>query len=126
MSKIKIKSTLYKASENVSEKRTYALKNNNKIMFHESSDTFMKIEFNNSMVFMTRNNTEMNLKIKFQNDKVLKGTCDFIKLGLSIDIKTITKNLVIADNKIEIAYDMYVSDEYNGTFNYKLEWSDYV
>lgn len=124
MSKIKIKSVISKNDENISEITTEALKSDNKIIFYDENNTLMKVEINSDIVVITRDNEEMKLLMSFEKNKSLNSFCEIKTLNSKIDVKTITKDLIISSNSLKIIYDMYMDDEYNGTFNYKLEWRD--
>ena len=124
MSKIKIKSVISKNNENISEIATDALKSDNKIIFYDENNTLMKVEINFNNVVITRSNDEMKLTMSFEKNKSMESFCEIKTLNSKIDVKTITKDLIISTSSLRIIYDMYMSDEYNGTFNYKLEWRD--
>lgn len=124
MSKIKVKSIISKKDDKINEIVVDALKSDNKIIFYEENNTLMKIEFNGDLLSIRRDNSEMKLIMNFQDGKTLDGLCEIKTLNSNIGIKTTTKRLIIINHKIEIEYDMYMDNEYNGTFNYKLEWSD--
>lgn len=124
MSKIKIKSTISKNNENISKIMVEALKSDNKIIFYDENNTLMKVEIDGAMVVITRSNEDMKLLMSFEKNKSLNSFCEIKTLNSKIDVKTITKDLIISSNSLKIIYDMYMDDEYSGTFNYKLEWRD--
>lgn len=124
MSKISVKSVILKNNELISEISTKALKNDNIIIFYDDNNTLMKLQFTSNFVTVIRENDEMVLTMSFKNKKEIKSSCQIKSLDSVIDVKTITKDLIINDNSIKIIYDLYMSEEYNDSFVYSIEWSE--
>ena len=113
----------------------YKIKNNDEILKKENLEAVYKvneylkikdideninISFDNGNIIMERDNNESNLLFNFVLDKETESKYFIKNLNFYIDTKVKTNHLQIDDDRIIIAYDLWLSDEYSGNFKYEI------
>lgn len=123
MAKVIIKYKISSKNEKEIKGQVTGIKNNN-IITYKDTDCIVNILLEKDMISIKRENDKMHLTLKLEEDKS-NITNYFIKdLGFNFDVKSVTKNLEIKENRLDVKYELYINDEYSDTFNYTLEWSD--
>ena len=109
--KIKLKGYLKNVNENKTEIiDTSAIKRNNTICYTKDN-TKHNIIIENDKIVLSRNNEEYSYELIFQKNKEYISEYYIKKLNTSINIRIITNNLIVDDNKIEIKYKIIDSEE---------------
>ena len=113
----------------------YKIKNNDEILKKENLEAVYKvneylkikdideninISFDNGSIIMERDNNESNLLFNFVLDKETESKYFIKNLNFYIDTKVKTNHLQIDDDRIIIEYDLWLSDEYSGNFEYEI------
>ena len=91
----------------------------NKYIFDIDSDKY-EIDVKDNIVFHKKN-SESNLDLIFENNKMTTGTYYIKELNFYMDAKVKTIKYKKEDNKIEVEYKLWLQDEEIGNFVFKLE-----
>ncbi len=119
--KIKLKGYLKNINENKTEiMDTKGIKDDN-IITYQIDNTKNKLTVLKNKIKLSRNNEEFSYELVFEKNKEYITEYYIKKLNTSINIKIITDNLIINDNKIEINYKIIDSQE---EYLYLIEMSD--
>lgn len=116
--KLKIKGNLKNISENTEDLiDTYAIKNKNKISYH-NNDTTYKITINDNEIILIRENKDFIHKFIFYIDNITKSEYYIKELRTSIEIPIKTNKLIIKENHILIEYTIIDNDN---KYSYNLD-----
>ena len=126
MSKVKIKSTLEKNNNILFSINKEAIKNDNNIVFYDDDKNLMNIFISDNDVVIKRENSDMLIELFFKDNKMMNGKYNIKKVNSYIEVKTKTHNMTKNKKSIIIEYDLYIEDEYDDSYVYKLEWSDLI
>ena len=126
MSKVKIKSTLEKNNNILFSINKEAIKNDNNIVFYDDDKNLMNIFISDNDVVIKRENNDMIIELFFKDNKMMNGKYNIKKVNSYIEVKTKTHNMTKNKKSIIIEYDLYIEDEYDDSYVYKLEWSDLI
>lgn len=126
MSKVKIKSTLEKNNNILFSINKEAIKNDNNIVFYDDDKNLMNIFISDNDVVIKRENSDMLIELFFKDNKMSYGKYNIKKVNSYIEVKTKTHNMTKNKKSIIIEYDLYIEDEYDDSYVYKLEWSDLI
>ncbi len=126
MSKVKIKSTLEKNNNILFSINKEAIKNDNNIVFYDDDKNLMNIFISDNDVVIKRENSDMLIELFFKDNKIMNGKYNIKKVNSYIEVKTKTHNMTKNKKSIIIEYDLYIEDEYDDSYVYKLEWSDLI
>lgn len=126
MSKVKIKSTLEKNNNILFSINKEAIKNDNNIVFYDDDKNLMNIFISGNDVVIKRENNDMLIELFFKDNKMMNGKYNIKKVNSYIEVKTKTHNMTKNKKSIIIEYDLYIEDEYDDSYVYKLEWSDLI
>ena len=126
MSKVKIKSTLEKNNNILFSINKEAIKNDNNIVFYDDDKNLMNIFIFDNDVVIKRENNDMLIELFFKDNKMMNGKYNIKKVNSYIEVKTKTHNMTKNKKSIIIEYDLYIEDEYDDSYVYKLEWSDLI
>lgn len=126
MSKVKIKSTLEKNNNILFSINKEAIKNDNNIVFYDDDKNLMNIFISDNDVVIKRENNDMLIELFFKDNKIMNGKYNIKKVNSYIEVKTKTHNMTKNKKSIIIEYDLYIEDEYDDSYVYKLEWSDLI
>lgn len=126
MSKVKIKSTLEKNNNILFSINKEAIKNDNNIVFYDDDKNLMNIFISDNDVVIKRENNDMLIELFFKDNKMMNGKYNIKKVNSYIEVKTKTHNMTKNKKSIIIEYDLYIEDEYDDSYVYKLEWSDLI
>ena len=126
MSKVKIKSTLEKNNNILFSINKEAIKNDNNIVFYDDDKNLMNIFISGNDVVIKRENSDMLIELFFKDNKMMNGKYNIKKVNSYIEVKTKTHNMTKNKKSIIIEYDLYIEDEYDDSYVYKLEWSDLI
>lgn len=98
-------------------------KKNNVLSFKYDNES-IKIDINDDNIVMHKDNDESMLSFNFIKNK--KTECKyFIKqLNFYIDTSILTNEILIKDDQIYIEYELWIQDEYSGSFIYDLQIKD--
>ena len=108
--KIKIKGNLKNISEKTNDLiETYAIKNKNKITYH-NNDTIYKLTILDNEIILIRENEEFIHKFVFNIDNITKSEYYIKELRTTIDIPIKTNKLIIKENNIIIEYIIIDND----------------
>lgn len=108
--------------EEILIKEKAILKDN--IITYKKHGINVSINIKNNNVLLLRENDEMKITLNFKKNEKTISFYEIKTLNLKIEIKVITKKLIIDNKKVSITYDLYMNDEFSDSFNYDLEWSD--
>lgn len=123
MAKVIVKYKISSKNEKELKGEVNGIKNNN-IITYKDTDCLVNILLEKDAVSIKRENDKMHLTLKLEDNKS-NITNYFVKdLGFNFDVKAVTKKLEIKENALNVAYELYINNEYSDTFNYTLEWSD--
>lgn len=123
MAKVIVKYKISSKNEKELKGEVNGIKNNN-IITYKDTDSIVNILLEKDVVSIKRENDKMHLTLKLEDNKS-NITNYFVKdLGFNFDVKAVTKKLEIKENALNVAYELYINNEYSDTFNYTLEWSD--
>jgi hypothetical protein len=123
MSKISIYSKIYGVDSDEHITNSQGIKNNNTITFNDNG-TLIKVIINDNMVNIERENKEMKLSLEFIEGKEILTDYIIKELNVTMNVKTVTKKLLICKNNLYIEYDLYINNEHSDNFVYYLEWSE--
>jgi len=123
MSKISIYSKIYGVDSDEHITNSQGIKNNNAITFNDNG-TLIKVIINDNMVNIERENKEMKLSLEFKEGKEILTDYIIKELNVTMNVKTVTKKLLICKNNLYIEYDLYINNEHSDNFVYYLEWSE--
>ena len=126
MSKVKIKSTLEKNNNILFSINKEAIKNDNNIVFYDDDKNLMNIFISDNDVVIKRENNDMLIELFFKDNKMMNGKYNIKKVNSYKEVKTKTHNMTKNKKSIIIEYDLYIEDEYDDSYVYKLEWSDLI
>ena len=126
MSKVKIKSKLEKNNNILFSINKEAIKNDNNIVFYDDDKNLMNIFISGNDVVIKRENNDMLIELFFKDNKMMNGKYNIKKVNSYIEVKTKTHNMTKNKKSIIIEYDLYIEDEYDDSYVYKLEWSDLI
>lgn len=98
-------------------------KKNNVLSFKYDNES-IKIDINDDNIVMHKDNDESMLSFNFIKNK--KTECKyFIKqLNFYIDTSILTNEILIKNDQIYIEYELWIQDEYSGSFIYDLQIKD--
>ncbi len=122
MSKIQIHAIL----KNVTEKNEHII--NTKGIYHDGCITYqdgeiqMILKIKKDQIEMIRFQNEDRLVYRFIYPLTTVGIYDIKSVNMTFDVTIHTTKLVIQKNKIEIAYEMTLSNEPTKAFYYQLEY----
>ena len=122
MSKIIINSKI-KSSDGID-----AIENQNAIIkdakiYYDHDGVKSVVELGNDGITISRRNDEFDMFLPFKKGEE-KGKYIISDINATMDVKTVTKTLLIEDNKIKIEYDLYINDVKSDEFVYELDWRD--
>lgn len=123
MSKISIYSKIYGVDSDEHITNSQGIKNNNTITFNDNG-TLIKVIINDNMVNIERENKEMKLSLEFIEGKEILTDYIIKELNVTMNVKTVTKKLLMCKNNLYIEYDLYINNEHSDNFVYYLEWSE--
>ena len=86
----------------------------------------MNIFISGNDVVIKRENSDMLIELFFKDNKMMNGKYNIKKVNSYIEVKTKTHNMTKNKKSIIIEYDLYIEDEYDDSYVYKLEWSDLI
>ncbi len=116
--KIKVKSTLKNLTEKTEEiNETYAIKNKNKLTFHDDF-SINKLNIIDDNIRFIRENDDFIHTFNFVINKETISEYYIKEYANSIEVKIKTTKLIITDKKIEINYIVKDSNE---EYNYILD-----
>lgn len=115
MGKINLKAKLLSKEDNLIIEVS-GIKTNNKIVYKENNITVTVLILNNK-IEMNRTCNEYKINLVFEKDKKTVSTYQVFGMPKVFDLETITKNLIINDNSLELNYNLEGND-----FKYSLEW----
>lgn len=122
MSKIVINSKIKSSGGKDVLKDKNAIIKDDKIYFkHDGVKTV--ITLGKDGIIISRKNDEFDILLPFKKGKST-GRYIINDVNVNMDIKIITKVLLIEENSIKIEYDLYINDVKSDEFIYELDWRD--
>lgn len=106
--------------EKISRNDIKAIYNDNEITFKDDKDS-IKIKINNDNITIIKDNFSSKTTLNFIKGKKTDSEYIIKPLNMTMDLKILTSELIIEDNKIYIEYETWFDTEYSGKFKYDLE-----
>ena len=121
MSKIVINSFIKSNTTNEAISNKKVIKKGNIISFYHDGVN-NKIEIKDEKVKLTRDSKESLIILEFEKNKIIGGIYKVKELNINMNIKTVTKDLVMKENGFKIEYDLFINDVYSDSFIYEFDW----
>lgn len=93
----------------------------NLIHYHDD-DVYVLVKILKGKVLLTRENNEFKISLNFDKSKASVTEYVIKNLGKTLELKTITKELIIKDNYVHVSYDLFINGSFSDSFIYELEW----
>ena len=106
--------------ERISRNDIKAIYNDNEITFKDDKDS-IKIKINNDNITIIKDNFSSKTTLNFIKGKKTDSEYIIKPLNMTMDLKVLTSELIIEDNRIYIEYETWFDTEYSGKFKYDLE-----
>lgn len=123
MSKIMINGNVFSSNDKEYIKDIKAIKKDNTITYSKDGIK-VKIQLLDNKVLLERENDNMKLNLKFEENKKMVSKYVIKDLNLNIKIETKTNRLIIDKNMIKAQYDLFMNGEFSDNFIFELEWSE--
>lgn len=114
MGKINLNASLISEDENLNVK-TFGIKTKNKIVYKENNITVTILVLNNK-IEVNRACNEYKINLIFEKNKKTISTYNVFGAPKVFELETLTKTLIIEENKIKIEYELE-----GNSFSYTLK-----
>ena len=94
------------------------------IITYNHNGVMIRLKLLENKIFFERENKDVKIYLEFEKNKSIITKYVIKDMGIEIKLESITKNLIINDNKIMVEYDLFMNGEFSDSFKYELEWSD--
>lgn len=123
MSKINIRSIVLGQTTEEEDIFVSGIKKENKILYNYGGIN-VSLELFLNTITLVRENDEMKLTLKFENDKSIVTSYYIKPINIMMKVETRTKLLEISENSFKVEYELYMNDDFSDLFTYTLKWRD--
>lgn len=123
MPKIIINSEIKSSDGKEVIKNKNAILKGGKIYFNHDNISHV-ITIKDDEIKLSRRNNDFDIVLEFNESFQKIGKYVLKDIGININIKTITKRLLIDKNKFKIEYEIYINGEKSDDFIYELDWRE--